>query len=498
VSQADLRLRRYGPFAAALLSVAVVWYAWGAISPIPAVHDESSYLLQARIFAQGKWTAPSPPIAEFFEQPHVLVKPAVASKYPPGHALLLTPGARLGFPALVPLLLTAATAALLFALLARLTTPWTAALGVGVWLTTPLVLRFQPSYFSEVTTGTLVLFAWLALLRWRESRAPAWLPLLALAVGWGAITRPLTMLAFAIPIGVVVVRDVVRTRSWRSFGVAVLVGVGCLSVLPLWSARTTGSWRLSPLELYRRQYLPYDRMGFTVDTTPPTEKLSPVMQRTYEYFLTPHLEQTAARVPLTALDRAGSLAVALFQGWRLPLAALLLLGLWHAPAPLRFAAGSAALLFLAHLPYAYHAPWTVYYLETAPVVAAIVAFGAVSLFRRWRPGRESRLAALVLALLVVPGAAEAARWRRDHQRATAFDRRFASALEQLPARPAMVFMQYAPQFAQHLSVVANHPRLEDVSVWVVHDLGQRNAELRALAPGRASFDFDEAQLLAPR
>src|SRR6185295_4718434 len=71
------------PLGAAILTAVIVWWVWGETSPRPTVHDEASYVLQADIFARFRWTAPTPPIPEFFEQPHVLIVPAVASKYPP-------------------------------------------------------------------------------------------------------------------------------------------------------------------------------------------------------------------------------------------------------------------------------------------------------------------------------------------------------------------------------------------------------------------------------
>src|SRR5258705_263372 len=64
-------LKRVGPLAAALISAALVWWTWGAWHPLPVVHDEGSYVLQAEIFARFRWTVPTPAVPEFYEQPHV-------------------------------------------------------------------------------------------------------------------------------------------------------------------------------------------------------------------------------------------------------------------------------------------------------------------------------------------------------------------------------------------------------------------------------------------
>lgn len=496
IDRAELALRRFGPVATGVLAIAIVWFVWDAVVPVPKVHDENSYLLQADIFARGRWSVPSPPIPEFFEQPHVQVVPSVASKYPPGHALLLSMGALVGFPPLVPLLLTGITAALLFALAARLANPWIALLTWTIWVSAPIVLRFQPSYFSEVTTSALVLGSWWALLEWREARRRRWLLLLALAIGWGAITRPLTMLAFAIPIGVAVVRDVVRLRLWSDFGLAFLTGVAVLCILPLWSAKTTGNWRVSPVEQYRKDYLPFDKMGFTVDTTPPRRTVSPVLKTTYDYFLMARKEQRLDALPHTIWDRTKQLTIALFQAARVPLLPFAIIGLFFMSGPLQFAAISSLLLFIAHLPYAHWAPWTVYYLETAPVVAMIAAIGLWRVAARiLADERRVKLASIfVTALLVGFLVPSIGHWRRDHRGRAAFFERFANELKQLP-RHSMVFVQYTPRTAQHIAVVFNSADLSREPVWVVHDLGPHNADLRRLVPDRASYDFEEDQLV---
>src|SRR5205814_8485688 len=99
-------------------------------------------------------------------------------------------GALLRFPPLIPLLITGATAALLMMVATRVTNPWTALLAWIVWLTTPLVLRFQPSFFSETTSTALVLAAWWCLLEWRETRKKSGVAAVALAGVRGGGTRP--------------------------------------------------------------------------------------------------------------------------------------------------------------------------------------------------------------------------------------------------------------------------------------------------------------------
>jgi 4-amino-4-deoxy-L-arabinose transferase-like glycosyltransferase len=489
-------LRRFGPMAAAVISALLVWYVWDAIVPIAKVHDESSYLLQAELFARGRWTAPSPPIPEFFEQPHVQVVPAVASKYPPGHALLLALGALLHFPPLVPLLLTGLSGALVFALATRVTNPWIGLATWTTWITAPIVLRFQPSYFSEVTTGAMLLVSWWSLLEWRDTRRTRWLLLLALAVGWGAITRPLTMLALAIPIGAVVLRDVVRLRLWRDLGLAFAVGVAVLAILPLWNVKTTGDWRRSAIGEYRKDYLPFDKPGFTADTSPPRRALNPVTRQLYETYLSARREQTLAQLPMIAGSRLVQLVDAFFRGPRLLLLLLALgFGISVKVAALRFGLVSAGALFLAYLPYAHHAPWTLYYLEITPVFALLAAAGVWwALERLGKTQSRMRIGALLTALVVVAlSIPTIAHWKRDARTRSAFNRQFLAEIGKLTT-PTIVFVRYSPRFASHIDVVYNHPDLDAVPVWVVHDLGARNDALRRLAPNRQSLDFDEEQL----
>jgi hypothetical protein len=289
---------------------------------------------------------------------------------------------------------------------------------------------------------------------------------------------------------------VVRLRLWRDLGLALATGVAVLAILPLWNAKTTGNWRVNAIEEYRKDYLPFDKVGFTADTTPPRRTVTPVLKHVYDYFLSARKEQTLASVPKIAADRALQLTIAFFQGSRLPLILFALAGLLVRNGALRLGALSALALVVAYLPYAHWAPWTIYYLEITPVVAVLTAAGIWRVLERLtasapRVRMGAALAALLVAAFSVPTINH---WKRDSRIRSALDRRFLADIRQLPA-PAIVFVRYSPRFASHIAVVYNHPDLTRVPVWVVHDRGARNEELRRLAPDRKSFDFDEEQLV---
>src|SRR5689334_7749873 len=195
---------RAAPLILGAVAAGVTWWTWGTLNATPYVHDEVALLLQARIFAQFRWAAPSPPLPEVFEQFHVFVTPTLAPKYPPGHALLMVPGVWLGIPGLLAILMTGVTGGMLFVLARRFSNGVVALVAWFIWLVAPAALRFRPSYFSELTTGAIWLVAWWMLLRYRETGGRRWLVMIAALVAWGGITRPVTMIAFMIPAGAVI------------------------------------------------------------------------------------------------------------------------------------------------------------------------------------------------------------------------------------------------------------------------------------------------------
>ena len=495
---------RWMPIVAGIITALLVWFTWGSLHQGGASHDERAYLLQARIFALGKWAATSPPIPEFFEQFHVLVTPALAAKYPPGHSLLLTPGVFLGLPGLMPIVLSAIAGGLVFALARQVTDPWVALLAWLFWVTSGENLRWRASYYSEVTTSVTVLLAWWSLLHWRLTSRPSFLLLLAAATGWGAITRPLTMLAFALPIGVIVFIDVARKRAWRDLLAPALVAVAILALLPIWSRGTTGHVSPSPLGVYTKDYMPWDKVGFGLDSTPPVRALPPDLQRVADEFITRHRDYTIQSLPGDLTARSLSVMRGTWNGWRLGLIPFVLLGIIVMPAAIAFATGSALLLVLAYGVYAHPPEWTLYYMEALPVLAVLTALGiwyAIGFtFRHSGSAKASlaighaELAVLGLVALSFTRVPNDVRTAKTVVSNTTIEQRlFSEAVGKLPGEKKLVFVRYAPKFVGHFSLVQNEPDLDSAVSWIVYDRGDENELLMRIAPERRVYVFDQRQ-----
>ena len=486
----------------------VLWYSWAAWNPIPVVHDEMAYVFQAQVFARGMWALPAPPFPAFWEQPHFLIEPTVTIKYFPGHSLVLALGALVGWLALMPLVMQTTIGVLLYVLARRVSSGAVALLAWIIWLFTPMVLYFGPSYFSEATTTVCWLAGWYALLEWRSTRRLPWLLAVALFTGWDAITRPLTGLAYAIPIAIVVLRDVMAERRWRDLALATLVGAAVLGILPLWSAHTTGDWRVTPLALYTRMYMPYDVPGFGMITTPPAHALTPDLAQWNNIYSAIHV----THLPGNLLTILGQRVLYLFiSTWGVTsglLGVFAILGLLTLRAESAFAAGSGVVLILVYLVYATPAQWTLYYYEATPAFtylsAAGLAWAASMLGRptgsppspefnwcspRWTPALVA--GALVLAL---PGIVALRLIHAQHISDGRALKRFDTLLASIHDPKAVVFVRYEGTHNPHVTFVRNVAKPEAERIWVVYDRGDaENARLLATVPERTAYLFDESR-----
>ncbi|MEO8622052.1 MAG: glycosyltransferase family 39 protein [bacterium] len=489
-------------------TLCVLWFSWAAWNPKPVVHDEMAYVFQAQVFARGMWALPAPQFPAFWEQPHFLIEPTVTIKYFPGHPLVLALGALVGWMALMPLVLQSTIAVLAFVLARRLSSGAVALLAWVIWLFTPMVTFFGPTFFSEATTTLCWLAGWYALVEWRSTRKLHWLLAVALFTGWDAITRPLTGLAYAIPIGIVVLHDVIAERRWRDFAFATLVGVAVLSILPLWSMHTTGDWRVTPLALYTRLYMPYDVPGFGLIATAPTHAMTQQMREWNDIYSSVHVTHLLRNLPAIFRDRAIYLFVSTWGLTSGLLGVFAVLGILTARKEVAFAAMSCVLLIVVYLAYATPAQWTLYYYETTPTFTYLSAAGlawAASMIGRptrvpasasfaWRSPRWTLALVAGSVVFALPGSMALRITRARHVSDGIALNRFDRLLSTIHDPKAVVFVRYSPTHSTHVTFVRNVANPTAERIWVVYDRGEaENARFRAAVPERRAYLFDETR-----
>lgn len=221
--------------------------------PDPYVQDEFSYLLQADTFAHGRLTNPTPAMGEFFESAQILVRPSYTSKYPPGHALVMTLGQRLmGHPWFgVWLSCGVLAAALLWALEGWFAPSWAM---FGTVLALPLCSfsYFINSYMGGSVAaigGALVVGAYGRLTKGKRDGA-AWV--LGIGCALLVFTRPFEGLVIAIPTLVMCLLARVSLSAWARVASIGVVGAAALGY---YNHRVTGDALDLPYFEYNAQYL---------------------------------------------------------------------------------------------------------------------------------------------------------------------------------------------------------------------------------------------------
>lgn len=189
--------------------------------PVPAIHDEFSYLLAADTFAHGRLTNPTHPMWRHFESWHIIHKPSYQSKYPPGQGLALALGQVVFCHPIVGVWIShsLACAAVCWMLQAWMPSRWALLGGLLVIINPELLARWGQGYWGGAVAmlgGALVFGALRRILR----RPRAW-HALTLGVGLALLanSRPYEGLVASLPAIVVLLVWVFRKTdvSFRLF-----------------------------------------------------------------------------------------------------------------------------------------------------------------------------------------------------------------------------------------------------------------------------------------
>jgi hypothetical protein len=226
----------------------------------PTYHDESSYLIQTRMLAQGRLFLPAHPLAPFFETFYLLTERVYASMYFPGTALMYVPIIWLRLPYYVgPLIVYGLSAGILYLIVAELLDGGSAMLTVLLLLSLRIFRMTSIMFLAQGPVLLLGLVMTYACLRWRRNRSWGWAALLGAAAGWAGITRPVDGLVFAIVLGIVILFDLRSqpVKVWLKTAIIVLIAASPFLLLQLkFNHDVTGQWLQTPFTDYTRRYYP--------------------------------------------------------------------------------------------------------------------------------------------------------------------------------------------------------------------------------------------------
>ena len=140
-----------------------LWVHYVLLQGVPHVVDESSYLLQARVFAAGSRTAGAWPLPEFFHLAYWNSAPISYSAFPFGWPLLLSLGEVLGVPGLINPLCAASLPYLMYALAKPLRGEREARIAAMVIALSPGVWVLGGTMMSHTSCLAAAMGLWVAL-----------------------------------------------------------------------------------------------------------------------------------------------------------------------------------------------------------------------------------------------------------------------------------------------------------------------------------------------
>jgi hypothetical protein len=226
--------------------------------------DTVSYLFQAKLFASGKLSTEAPPDFGFSPSIHLnILNDKWYSKYPFGNSLMLTLGEIVGYPWLVPGLLTGFTLFLLHLIVCETHGPRLALLASIVALASPATLVMGATWFSEVVSRFWLGVYLLGIIRTLKGGRWIYPMLSGFALGYAFNTRPMTSILFGLAgAGLCVgtcIKDSVKSKDLlRSLFIFLIPFVLMIIVCFAWNSHLTGN----ALRFTHNAAQPLDTLGF--------------------------------------------------------------------------------------------------------------------------------------------------------------------------------------------------------------------------------------------
>ena len=208
---------RAAPWVILIATMAVAisgWVAHDVLEGLPHSPDSVVYLLQASWLLDGSLWGDVSAIQDALTIPFTYIDgERWLAHYPPGWPGLLAIGLAVGLPWLVAPLLGGMYVVLLYLTGRELDGPALGLVAATLALISPMARLIFGSFLSHAAAATLLLAAlWLFLLARRSTGWPA-AALAGVGIGLAFGIRPLSAVAIAVPLGVVLIFDLIGSRD---------------------------------------------------------------------------------------------------------------------------------------------------------------------------------------------------------------------------------------------------------------------------------------------
>lgn len=244
---------------------------------IPWIHDEASYLFQAKTFLLGRFVNPVHPQHLFFDQYQVINEGIYASKYFPGFGLTLLPFVAAGHPYLNPVFFYGLQLWLLYLIGKEIFGDTAAKLGVALAAFSPQIFLQVPFLLNHVAGSVFCLLFFLGFIKWRKENSTAWIA--AAGFGWimAFLIRPVSAVGFGFPIALAILFHLKKENPQpvKHFIFWLIPALAGAALLLFYDKAVTGDWFLTPFDLYAKIHAPFHRYGFNTWVKYASEALGP-------------------------------------------------------------------------------------------------------------------------------------------------------------------------------------------------------------------------------
>jgi hypothetical protein len=238
--------------------------------PMPAIHDEFSYLLAGDTYASGRLTNPPHPFWMHFESFHIIQQPTYSSKYPPLQGFVLAFGERFFDEPWIGVWLSAGLmCAAVCWMLQGWTTPWLALIGaLLVALRVGILSYWMNSYWGGAVPaigGALMLGAVARIVfQRRYAHTATWAAGLAILLN----SRPYDGAMLGALTGAVILWKCGRSFV-RLAAPALVVLIPTAAFMLYFNERVTGHPFELPYQLHERQYVVANNFAWSSDNPEP-------------------------------------------------------------------------------------------------------------------------------------------------------------------------------------------------------------------------------------